>query len=112
MLLLVDVADFCLCYKMIDCVFYDMVCGDVFEVVFIDFNGWLIEGSFINVFVECEGILLILLFEIGLFGGILCNELIVEGCVCEVDLCVDDLKYGFFIGNFLCGLLFVWLMGL
>jgi para-aminobenzoate synthetase/4-amino-4-deoxychorismate lyase len=108
----VEATDFRLRHKTTDRAFYDAARGNVFEVVFNDPEGQLTEGSFTNVFVERDGILLTPPLETGLLGGILRNELIAEGRAREADLRVDDLKQGFFIGNSLRGLLPAELTGL
>lgn len=108
----VDAADFRLRHKTTDRAFYDAPRGDEFEVVFTDSDGRLTEGSFTNVFVERDGMLLTPPLEAGLLGGILRSELIGDGRAREAVLLTDDLKHGFFIGNSLRGLLPARLAGL
>jgi para-aminobenzoate synthetase/4-amino-4-deoxychorismate lyase len=104
--------DFRLRHKTTDRGFYDIARGNAFEVVFARPDGWLTEGSFTNVFVERDGVLLTPPLGNGLLGGILRNELIAEGRAREADLRADDLKHDFFIGNSLRGLLPARLTGL
>jgi para-aminobenzoate synthetase / 4-amino-4-deoxychorismate lyase len=108
----VDPADFRLRHKTTDRAFYDAARGDSFEVVFAVSDGRLTEGSFTNVFVERDGVLLTPPAETGLLGGILRNELVEQGRAREAELRVDDLRHGFFIGNSLRGLLPARLAGL
>ena len=97
--------DFRLRYKTTDRRFYDEARGGSFEVVFIHPDGHLTEGSFTNIFVSDGGMLLTPPLARGLLGGILREELIETGQAREADLRADDLKFGFFIGNSLRGLL-------
>ena len=108
----VDRCDFRLRHKTTDRAFYDAARGDAFEVVFAAPDGRLTEGSFTNIFVKREGMLLTPPLTGGLLGGILRNELIDEGRAREAELRVDDLQHGFFIGNSLRGLLSASLAGL
>jgi para-aminobenzoate synthetase / 4-amino-4-deoxychorismate lyase len=108
----VDPSDFRLRHKTTDRAFYDEARGGRFEVVFTLPDGRLTEGSFTNIFVEREGILLTPALDAGLLGGILRNELIAEGRAREAELRADDLTHGFFIGNSLRGLLPARLAGL
>ncbi len=101
----VDATDFRLRHKTTDRAFYDSARGKNFEVLFLTADGDLTEGSFTNVFVERDGILLTPPLDAGLLGGVLRNELIAEGRAREVPLRVEDLKHGFFLGNSLRGLL-------
>jgi para-aminobenzoate synthetase / 4-amino-4-deoxychorismate lyase len=101
----VDAGDFRLRHKTTDRAFYDAARGDAFEAVFAAPDGRLTEGSFTNVFVERNKVLLTPPLATGLLGGILRNELIDRGRAREAELRADDLKHGFFIGNSLRGLL-------
>ncbi len=101
----VDATDFRLRHKTTDRAFYDLSRAGAFEVVFTGPNGSLTEGSFTNLFVERDDVLLTPPVETGLLDGILRNELIAQGRAREADLRADDLKHGFFIGNSLRGLL-------
>ena len=104
--------DFRLRHKTTDRAFYDAARGDAFEVVFAAPDRRLTEGSFSNIFVERDKVLLTPPLETGLLGGILRNELIATGSAREAELRADDLKHGFFIGNSLRGLLPATLAGL
>ena len=108
----VDPSDFRLRHKTTDRAFYDDARGGRFEVVFALPDGRLTEGSFTNIFVEREGILLTPALDASLLGGILRNEMIAAGRAREADLRADDLKNGLFIGNSLRGLLPARLAGL
>jgi para-aminobenzoate synthetase / 4-amino-4-deoxychorismate lyase len=101
----VDPTDFRLRHKTTDRSFYDTARGTAFEVVFALPDGRLTEGSFTNVFVERDGVLLTPPLAGGLLGGILRNELVADGRAREAKLRADDLRQGFFIGNALRGLL-------
>jgi para-aminobenzoate synthetase / 4-amino-4-deoxychorismate lyase len=108
----VDAHDFRLRHKTTDRGFYDAARGTAFEVVFALADGRLTEGSFTNVFVARDGVLLTPPLADGLLGGILRNELVAEGRAREAELRADDLQQGFFIGNALRGLLPATLAGL
>ena len=76
------------------------------EVVFVDADGYLTEGSFTSIFVEGEdGILLTPPVERGLLPGVLRQQLIEEGRAVARDLTPDALANGFFVGNSLRGLI-------
>src|SRR3546814_8871369 len=74
------------------------------EVVFFDEPGFVTEGSWSNVFVERDGVLLTPPLSLGLLPGVLRAELIERGRAAESHLRVADLAGGFFIGNSLRGL--------
>jgi para-aminobenzoate synthetase/4-amino-4-deoxychorismate lyase len=99
--------DWRLRHKTTDRGFYDAarVDSDGFEVVFQDAQGRLTEGSFTNVFVERDGVLLTPPLALGLLPGVLRARLIAEGRAVEAVLTAADLTNGFFIGNALRGLL-------
>ena len=97
--------DFRLRHKTTDRRFYDAARGRAFEVLFTDPNGWLTEGSFTNIFVQREGIFLTPPLSRGLLGGVLRSDLLETGEAREADLRAHDLRYGFFLGNSLRGLL-------
>ncbi len=75
------------------------------EVVFVDEPGFVTEGSWSNIFVEREGVLLTPPLSLGLLPGVLRAELIEKGRAVESHLRVADLADGFFIGNSLRGLI-------
>ncbi len=75
------------------------------EVVFVDPDGFLTEGSFTSVFVERDGLLLTPPLARGLLPGVLRAELIDIGRAVEHELTADDLAAGFHVGNALRGLM-------
>jgi para-aminobenzoate synthetase / 4-amino-4-deoxychorismate lyase len=101
----VDGDDFRLRHKTTDRGFYDAARRGVFEILFTHPDGQLTEGSFTNIFVERDGILLTPPLSRGLLGGILREDLIDTGKAREADLRADDLAHSFLIGNSLRGLL-------
>jgi len=104
--------DFRLRHKTTDRSFYDLARAGAFEVVLMRPDGTLTEGSFTNIFVARDGVLLTPHTQHGLLNGVLRNELIDNGQAVAAILRVDDLKNGFFIGNSLRGLLPAYLAGL
>lgn len=100
----VDPADFRLRHKTSDRRFYDAARGAADEVVFVDPDGFLTEGSFTSIFVEREGMLLTPPASRGLLPGILRAELIDSGRAVERGLTPADLSGGFLLGNALRGL--------
>ena len=76
-----------------------------YEVVFVNGEGFVTEGSFTNVFVERHGKLLTPPLSRGLMPGVLRRQLIDEGRSVEADLRPDDLRDGLFIGNAVRGLI-------
>ena len=62
-----------------------------FEILFVDPDGFLTEGSFTNLFVERDGKLLTPPLARGLLPGVLREELIESGRAVEADLRADDL---------------------
>ncbi len=99
-------ADFRLVHKTTDRGFYDqarLACG-AGEVIFIDPQGFVTEGSFTNVFVERDGVLLTPPLNRGLLPGVLRAELLATGKAVEADLRAEDLAQGLLIGNALRGL--------
>ncbi|AMG75771.1 aminodeoxychorismate synthase component I [Sphingopyxis granuli] len=75
------------------------------EVVFVDEPGFVTEGSWSNVFVERDGVLLTPPLALGLLPGVLRAELIEKGRAVESHLRAADLEGGFFLGNSLRGLI-------
>lgn len=100
-------SDWRLRHKSSDRGFYDAarVAGGAFETIFCDSAGQLTEGSFTNIFVERDGLLLTPPLERGLLAGVLRAELLERGSAIEQDLLPDDLANGFLIGNALRGLM-------
>jgi para-aminobenzoate synthetase/4-amino-4-deoxychorismate lyase len=76
-----------------------------YEVVFVNGDGFVTEGSFTNVFVERDGKLLTPPLARGLMPGVLRRQLIEEGRAEEADLRPDDLQDGFYVGNAVRGLI-------
>jgi para-aminobenzoate synthetase/4-amino-4-deoxychorismate lyase len=74
------------------------------EVIFVDEPGFVTEGSWSNIFVERDGVLLTPPLSLGLLPGVLRADLIEKGRAVESHLRVADLADGFFIGNSLRGL--------
>ncbi|MEA1014078.1 aminodeoxychorismate synthase component I [Sphingosinicella sp. LY1275] len=99
--------DFRLRHKTSDRTFYDEArrASDAFEVVFVDDDGFLTEGSFTNIFVQRGGTLVTPPLARGLLPGILRQRLIEQGDAEERDLVPADLAGGFLIGNAVRGLL-------
>ena len=100
----VDPADFRLRHKTSDRRFYDAARGGHDEVVFVDPDGFVTEGSFTSVFVERDGVLLTPPATRGLLPGVLRAELIAGGRAVEQALTPADLAGGFLLGNALRGL--------
>jgi len=75
------------------------------EVLLLRADGLLTEGSFTNLFVERDGILLTPPARLGLLPGVLRRSLIEQGRAREAELTVDDLAGGFLLGNALRGLM-------
>lgn len=73
--------------------------GGTYEVVMIDKEGYLTEGTFSSIFVERGDKLLTPPLRRGLLPGVLRRSLIEMGEAVEADLRPRDLENGFFIGN-------------
>jgi para-aminobenzoate synthetase/4-amino-4-deoxychorismate lyase len=76
-----------------------------YEVLFRDPDGFLTEGSFTNLFVERDGVLLTPPLSRGLLSGVLRARLLDEARAREADLTEADLAGGFLIGSSALGLL-------
>ena len=102
----VEPEDFRLRHKTSDRRFYDEAreAAGALEVVFVDREGFLTEGSFTNLFVERGGRLLTPPLGRGLLPGVLREVLLEEGRAEEADLQAEDLEEGFFVGNAVRGL--------
>lgn len=74
------------------------------EVLFIDGDGYLTEGSITSLFVKRDNIYVTPPKKRGLLPGILRQEMINNGEAVEGDLMEKDLLHGFFMGNSLRGL--------
>lgn len=77
------------------------------EVIFVNENGALCEGSITNIFVPRGDVLLTPAQACGLLPGVLRQELLETGRAQEAFLTLDDLKreQEFFVGNSLRGLI-------
>lgn len=73
--------------------------GGTYEVVLVDEQGFLTEGSFTNIFVERGDRLVTPPLSRGLLPGVLRTSLIELGEAVEGDVRPYDLERGFFIGN-------------
>lgn len=102
----VEARDWRLRHKTSDRRFYDAARrasgGD--EVVLVRPDGLVTEGSFTNVFVAREGVLVTPPLALGLLPGVLRGRLIDEGRAVEGELRIADLRGGFWLGNSLRGL--------
>ncbi|MHA7820822.1 MAG: aminodeoxychorismate synthase component I [Erythrobacter sp.] len=104
-----DPSDWRLMHKTTDRSFYEdalaaaqsMGAG---EALLVRDDGLVTEGSFTNVFVECDGILLTPPTSLGLLPGVLREYLIEKGQAREAELTLDDLADGFQLGNAVRGL--------
>ncbi|WP_429599962.1 aminodeoxychorismate synthase component I [Sphingomonas zeicaulis] len=104
----VDPADFRLRHKTSARGFYDQArtAAGAFEVLFVDPQGFLTEGSFTSLFVERDNRLLTPPLARGLLPGVLRASLIAAGRAVEQDLRSDDLLQGrLLIGNARRGLM-------
>lgn len=107
----VDAGDFRLRHKTTDRAFYDDARAKAAdetgadEVIFVNTDGALTEGSFTNVFVKSGDIMHTPPAEIGLLPGVLRAEMLANGTAIEAPLTVQDLKRDVYIGNALRGLL-------
>ena len=94
-------------HKTSDRFLYDeaLASAGTFEVVFVDDDGFVTEGSFTNIFVERGDHLLTPPASRGLLPGVLRRKLIEEGRAQEADLRPEDLRQGLLIGNAVRGLI-------
>jgi para-aminobenzoate synthetase / 4-amino-4-deoxychorismate lyase len=99
--------DFRLSHKTSDRAFYReaLASAGTFEVALIDPDGFLTEGSFTNLFVKRDGVLITPPLSRGLLPGVMRSELIDRAMAKEADLRAEDLAGGFFIGNASRGLM-------
>ncbi len=102
----VAAADWRLRHKTTDRAFYDdaRIATGAFEVMFTTPDGALTEGSFTNIFVPRDGVLLTPPLATGLLPGILRGELLATGAAVEAALTPADLAGCFLLGNALRGL--------
>lgn len=75
------------------------------EALFVRDDGLLTEGSFTNLFVERDGLLLTPRATSGLLPGVLRTSLLRVGRAQEADLTLADLADGFLVGNAVRGLM-------
>ncbi len=106
----VDPGDWRLRHKTTDRAFYTDAlalaqAGGAHEAVLVDPQGRVTEGSYTNVFVERDGVLLTPPAALGLLPGVLRASLIEQGRAREAELTLADLEHGFLIGNALRGLI-------
>jgi para-aminobenzoate synthetase/4-amino-4-deoxychorismate lyase len=103
----VEPEDFRLRHKTSDRRFYDeaRAAAGTFEVIFVDREGFVTEGSFTSLFVERGGRLLTPPLARGLLPGVLREALLDAGRAEEADLRADDLEGGFLVGNAVRGLM-------
>ncbi|MXO75591.1 aminodeoxychorismate synthase component I [Altererythrobacter aerius] len=106
----VDSSDWRLRHKTTDRNFYDAArqaaeIEGAGEALFVRDDGLVTEGTFTNVFLERDGILITPPAAAGLLPGVLRRSLIDGGHAREVELTLDDLAGGFLIGNALRGLI-------
>lgn len=94
-------------HKTTDRAFYDEARAQAgtFEVLLVDAEGFVTQGSFTNIFVERGDMLLTPPVSRGLLPGTLRQQLIEEGHAQEAELRPEDLKDGLFIGNATRGLI-------
>ncbi len=102
----VDRRDFRLSHKTSDRAFYDDArkASNKDEVLFVDPDGYLTEGSITAIFVERDGSLMTPPLSRGLLSSVLRRDLIDSARAVEADLRPDDLADGFLLGNSLRGL--------
>lgn len=100
----VDTGDWRLRHKTSDRAFYEEALGlarehAASEALLVRDDGLVTEGSYTNVFVERDGVLLTPPASLGLLPGVLRRSLIESGKAREEELTLDDLAGGFLIGN-------------
>jgi para-aminobenzoate synthetase / 4-amino-4-deoxychorismate lyase len=103
----VDAHDFRLRHKTSDRGFYDTALlsePGAAEILFMDSEGFLTEGSFTALFVEHGGHYLTPPLSQGLLPSVLRRELIEEGRAQEGRIVLADLDGGFWLGNSVRGL--------
>lgn len=106
----VDSGDWRLRHKSSDRGFYEAALrlaqdAGASEALLIRDDGLVTEGSFTNLFVEKDGMLVTPPLGLGLLPGVLRASLIESGRAIEGEVRADDLAQGFFLGNALRGLM-------
>ncbi len=106
----VDTGDWRLRHKTSDRDFYDLAReaaaeAGATEALFVRDDGLVTEGSFTNLFVERDGVLVTPPTTLGLLPGVFRRSLIDERRAREGELTLEDLADGFLVGNALRGLL-------
>ena len=106
----VDSGDWRLRHKTSDRGFYEDALAlarkaGAHEALLLRDDSLVTEGSFTNLFVERDGVLVTPRSDLGLLPGVLRRSLIEEGRAIEGEVRIADLADGFFIGNALRGLL-------
>ena len=104
-----DPSDWRLAHKTTDRAFYEEALAAARsmgggEALLVRHDGLVTEGSFTNVFVERDGVLLTPPATLGLLPGVLRDYLIEKGQAREAELTLDDLAEGFKLGNAVRGL--------
>lgn len=99
-------ADYRLRFKTTNRQFYDDArrASGCEEVVFVDVEGFVTEGSITNVFLARDGVLITPPASRGLLPGVLRQTLLESGEAREGELRLEDLREGFFVGNAVRGL--------
>ena len=112
----VDESDWRLRHKSSDRGFYEDALDVVraaggHEAILLRDDGLITEGSFTNIFVERDDVLLTPPAELGLLSGVLRRSLIESGKAKEAELTLSDLHGRFYIGNAVRGLVRAKLLG-
>jgi 4-amino-4-deoxychorismate lyase/para-aminobenzoate synthetase/4-amino-4-deoxychorismate lyase len=95
-----------LCHKTTDRSLYDAVkeAGGTYEVLMVDADGYLTEGTFTSIFLEQGDHLVTPPLARGVLPGVLRQHLIDIGEAVEGDIRPSDIRGNFFIGNSVRGL--------
>ncbi|WP_159871113.1 aminodeoxychorismate synthase component I [Novosphingobium sp. 9U] len=106
----VDESDWRLRHKSTDRSFYEgglaVARGaGAHEALFLRDDGLVTEGTFTNIFVERDGVLLTPPASLGLLPGVLRRSLLDAGRARDAELTLDELADGFLVGNALRGLM-------